>query len=110
MNIKEFRLEKNLTQSGVAQAIGTSSKNIWAWENGLANPSIDMLIKLADLFGVSLDALAGRYTIKDSLYFKMDMDDEEKEFLIKFRCLNKQKQLKTLGYMDALGEKNEQNS
>jgi len=58
--LRELRLEKGLSQKELADKISTSNKTIWAYENGVAIPPLDMLIKLADFFGCSIDFLAGR--------------------------------------------------
>lgn len=60
LRIKELRLEKNLTQGDLAQKIGSTSKSIWAYENQVAVPPLDVLSRLADFFGCSLDYLTGR--------------------------------------------------
>ena len=58
--LKEHREKLGLSQSAVAVKINTSHQNISRWESGRIVPSIDFCIKLADLYGVSLDELVGR--------------------------------------------------
>ena len=58
--LKEQREKLGLTQSMVAKKINTSHQNISRWESGKILPSIDFCVKLADLYGVSLDELIGR--------------------------------------------------
>ena len=57
--LKELRLEKNLTQSELAQETGISQAGIAKWETGDRNPSVDCLIILAKFFGVTIDYLVG---------------------------------------------------
>ena len=57
---KEQREKLGLTQSMVANRINTSHQNISRWESGKILPSIDFCVKLADLYGISLDELVGR--------------------------------------------------
>ena len=66
MNIKEIRVRKNLTQLQVANALGVSSVVYSRYETGNRQPSVDALIRLADLFGVTVDYLLGRQEIEDS--------------------------------------------
>ena len=40
--------------------INTSHQNVSRWESGKILPSINFCVKLADLYGVSLDELVGR--------------------------------------------------
>lgn len=58
-NIKRFRKERGLTQEQLAEALGVTVGAVYKWENGRSTPEISMLLQLADLFGVSLDALVG---------------------------------------------------
>ena len=59
MKLKELRLERNLSQCQVAQAIGTSQRNIGRWENGENEPAAIYIKALAQFFGVSADYLLG---------------------------------------------------
>lgn len=60
MNLKELRLEKGMTQRDVAGAIGCSAKAYSDYERGAREPSIEVFLRLADVFGVTMDALLGR--------------------------------------------------
>lgn len=57
--IKELREERKLLQKQLAIELGVSQVTIARWETGNREPSIDMLIKIAKFFGVSIDYLAG---------------------------------------------------
>lgn len=57
--IKALRLDLGLTQKELANKIGSTAKNIWAYENGTAKPPYDVLIEYAKLFDVSTDYLLG---------------------------------------------------
>ena len=60
-NIKQLRLEKNITQKKLASLIGVSQRLISNYENDSATPPVENLIKIADIFKVSLDFLTDRY-------------------------------------------------
>lgn len=66
MNIKDIRTRKNLTQAEVASALGVSSVVYSRYETGSRQPSIETLVQLADIFGVTVDYLLGRQDIEDS--------------------------------------------
>jgi transcriptional regulator with XRE-family HTH domain len=66
VNIKDIRLRKGLTQSEVATALGVSSVVYSRYENGKRQPSIDTLVQMADIFGVTVAYLLGRQDIEDS--------------------------------------------
>ena len=60
LRIKELRNEQSLTQKELADKINSTSKSIWAYENKIATPPLDVLTKLADTFSCSIDYLTGR--------------------------------------------------
>lgn len=80
MNIKDIRLRKGLTQADVAAALGVSSVVYSRYETGKRQPSIDMLIQMGDIFGVTVDFLLGRQDIEDST-----LSDYELQLLIASR-------------------------
>lgn len=64
--INQLRLSKNLTEQELAKELGTSEQEVISWENGSSAPAYDMLVKIADYFGVSTDYLLGRTDFPDS--------------------------------------------
>ncbi|MBD5534023.1 MAG: helix-turn-helix transcriptional regulator [Lachnospiraceae bacterium] len=58
-NIKQLRMARNLSQVDLAKALGVTKQSISNWENNNIQPSIDMLIHLAEYFSVSTDYLLG---------------------------------------------------
>lgn len=56
-NLKHYRAKLGLTQKQLAQKIGYTEKSVSKWENGSALPTMEMVLKLADLFNLSLDEL-----------------------------------------------------
>ena len=55
--LKEKRKEYQLTQEQVSEKIFVSRKTISNWETGKTTPDIESLIRLANLFDLSLDNL-----------------------------------------------------
>ena len=58
--IKELRLAAGETQTQVAEAIGTTTRQYQRYEAGEQKPGLDYLCALADHFAVTLDYLACR--------------------------------------------------
>ena len=59
--LKELRKERNWTQQKLAEKASLSFNAITKIEQGAAeHPTLKTLLKLADTFGISLDALVGR--------------------------------------------------
>lgn len=56
-NIYRLRTEKNLSQGALADALEVSRQSVSKWENNSAVPELDKLVKMAQLFGISLDEL-----------------------------------------------------
>ena len=55
--LKETRMKLNLTQEQVAEELFVSRQTISNWENEKSYPDIISIIKLSDLYSVSLDEL-----------------------------------------------------
>ena len=58
--LSALRIEFNLSRSQLAAKLNVSVRLISYWENGQRECDFDMLIKIADLFSVSIDYLLGR--------------------------------------------------
>lgn len=55
--IKEARIAAQLTQEQVAESLGVSRQTMSNWENNKTYPDIVNVIKMSDLYAVSLDHL-----------------------------------------------------
>ena len=62
-NIYELRKLNRFTQREVAQRLGISQPSYIRYENGSAEPPLENLVKIADLYDVSVDFLLGRKEI-----------------------------------------------
>lgn len=58
--LKELRKSRKVSQSEAGQIAGITSKQIQRYESGDSEPTLPVLIALADYFNVSLDYLVGR--------------------------------------------------
>lgn len=56
-NLKEARRSCNLTQKQVAMELKVVESCYANWEQGRTEPNIEMLRKLGEIFGVSIDEL-----------------------------------------------------
>ena len=61
-NIKKLREAAGMTQAELAARLQLTTPSVTKWELGRANPTYENLIQLAEIFGVSLDEVAGRKT------------------------------------------------
>lgn len=73
--IKELRLARGLSQVDLADSLGVTKQSVSNWENSNIQPSIDMLIRLANYFSVSTDYILG---MDDRDYIEVTgLDDKE---------------------------------
>ena len=63
-NLKTIRKQKGLSQEELAVRLNVVRQTVSKWEKGLSVPDSDMLIKIADVFEVSVNQLLGG-TISD---------------------------------------------
>lgn len=59
-NIRFYRKSMNMTQEQLANMLNGKKSLVSNYENGYSVPDIETLIKLADIFEISLDELVGR--------------------------------------------------
>ena len=55
--LAELRQEQGLSQEALAERLGVSRQAVSKWERGESSPDTDNLIAVAELYGLSLDAL-----------------------------------------------------
>lgn len=63
-NIKKLRLSRNISQVELARRLNVSKQSVSNWENDNIQPSIEMLVKIANCLDVSTDYLLGLSTKK----------------------------------------------
>lgn len=56
-NLYRLRKGKNMSQGDLADALGVSRQSVSKWETDAATPELDKLMKLSELFHVTLDEL-----------------------------------------------------
>ena len=56
-NISRLRAEQHLSQGDLAEALDVSRQSVSKWETDASVPDLDKLVKLSQVFGVTLDEL-----------------------------------------------------
>ncbi len=81
MKLSELRKQNGMTQLDLADKLGVTDKAVSKWERDLAYPEVENLIKISELFGVSLDLLlkGESPSIETSDVFKREADAVSKE-------------------------------
>lgn len=105
---RECREQRGIAQKNVAISLGVKAPSVSEWENGRSNPSLDNLIALADLFGVTTDYLLGRdnrmMDVKTDLKDGDSFSTGEMALITAFRQLNAKGKEKALAYLRDLNE------
>jgi len=82
--VRQLRQERKWSQAQLADKMGIHQKQVSAYERGRNVPSTEVLIRLADIFDVSLDYLAFEAQGKSA---KVDIKD--RDLLRKFEQIDK---------------------
>lgn len=86
--LTEARLERNISQAELARMIGTQRSNICRLESGIQNPSLDMIIRIADALNKSVSlSLEDKEETMSSLYSLRIYDTELMQFTMEKRGL-----------------------
>ncbi len=84
----EARLERNISQAELARMIGTQRSNICRLESGIQNPSLDMIIRIADALDKSVSlSLEDKEETMPNLYSLRIYDTELMRFTMEKRGL-----------------------
>lgn len=79
--IASLRKRKHMTQEQLAEQVGVSAQAVSKWENDLSCPDINLLPKLAEVFGVTTDNLLGmpepQSPAPEQLGFHLNLGDDE---------------------------------
>jgi transcriptional regulator with XRE-family HTH domain len=104
--LKQLRSARKMTQTRLAQLLEVSPRVYNRWENGIATPHLDTVVRIADLLNVSLDELAGRKDTNGEakihnpelhrLYGKVDQlsDEDQKALLVVLDSLVKRSRMR----------------
>ena len=75
--IAQYRKEKGITQEALAQLLNVTNQAVSKWESDQCCPDIQMLPKLADTFGVTIDALFDRETNRSVDIRNLPWEDDD---------------------------------
>lgn len=75
--ITRLRLNRGYTQQEISDAVRIAQQTYAGYERGRHEPSIETLISLAEIYGVSMDLITGRYSITRNGFIREHIIDEE---------------------------------
>ncbi len=85
--VRELRKKRGLNQKALGDAIGVSQQTVSRIENDIYSTELDLFIKLARFFGVTMEYLAGVSDVPRSPEMEISIRrelDENQEFIIEF--------------------------
>jgi transcriptional regulator with XRE-family HTH domain len=65
--LQNLRKENMLSQEKLADLVGVSRQAVSKWETGLSNPDTENMIKLGEIFNLSIDEIIGRVFVKNKV-------------------------------------------
>ncbi|HHT44008.1 MAG TPA: helix-turn-helix domain-containing protein [Fastidiosipila sp.] len=88
-NIAKFRREMKMTQDQLAEMLAVSPQAVSKWENDVSYPDIELLPKLADIFGVTIDRLFSNEQPPETSYMRPEERKDPDKMLFKINVLSR---------------------
>ena len=98
--IKKLRKEKNITQIRLSIELEVSQETISAYEKGKYYPSAAMLIKLRDIFGVSIDYILGLSDTRFDSLSEANLTEAETYIINLCRKMNTSDRKRAFSYIE----------
>ena len=99
--IKELREEIKMTQVRLSIELEVAQETISAYEHDKHYPSISALIKMREIFNVSIDYIMGFSDVRNPI---QNLNNEEQVVLNFFRMLSKTKKEIAIAYLQGLSD------
>lgn len=101
--IKQLREEKKMTQVRLSIELGVTQVTVSGYEIGKSLPSVSILLKMSELFGVSCDYILGVSEIRTIM--KGIKSDSDIELVSEYNTLTPMEQNMVKAYMQALKDR-----
>lgn len=82
--LKFLRKEQKLTQKTVADNIGIAQQTYAGYESGKHEPSIEIAIRLAEFYGLSLDYITGRFAGTYEEEYRFDEEEYHLDLILRY--------------------------
>lgn len=87
--LREIRKDRNMTQAELGKLLGKTGATVCDWEKGKASPSLEELIRLADIFQVTTDYLLGRVNPYAPFSELVDSWNSKKDYTLNVTIIKK---------------------
>ena len=107
-NLKSLRTEAGVSQSKLAESVGSTQQAIHRYEHEDYEPDIMTMIQIANFFNTSVDYLVGNTGIRHRIekIEKYDLNKEEAVLIDKFRRLSVKHKKSVSVMLDTLIDEN----
>ena len=85
--LKSLRVERNLTQQNLGDAVGVSTVTIRAWERNTKKPAIDALLSLGRVLNISMDTLLD-FHLNNAPNYTLVLTSSERKLLSSYQSLD----------------------
>ena len=105
---KQYREARGFSQKFVALSLGVKAPSISDWEKGKTNPTIENLIALSKILGVSCDELLGLRENALDVVSQNDnvfsLSNDEKDLILVLRSMNHEARGRVLWFINTLAD------
>ena len=101
--IKELRESKGMTQVRLSIELEVSQETVSAYEKGKHYPSVDVLLKMSDIFDSSIDYILGLSDIKRPIS-SAELSADDLNIISSYRSLPSNKKAMVLAYIQGLSD------
>ena len=108
IRLKELRKQNNLTQKFICEKINIPRRTYNSYEQGLCEPGIEVLKKIADLYEISLDFLTDHQLYNKPAGEFYQLTDKQKELIPYIKNLDDGTCMRVLGYLDKISQEQEE--
>lgn len=105
--LKELRIKSDMNQTQLAQMLNLKSSAISKYEKRITQPGISTLIKLSEIYGVSIDYLVGASDIENP-YSIEQVSPTEANLIARYRKLSFENRIRIDERIKFLSEKQTQ--
>lgn len=85
--LKSLRVERNLTQQNLGDAVGVSTVTIRAWERNTKKPAMDALLSLGRVLNISMDTLLDFHS-NNAPNYTLVLTSSERKLLSSYQSLD----------------------
>lgn len=102
--IKQLRKEKNMTQIRLSIELDVSQETVSAYESGKHFPSVQILLKMSEIFNASCDYILGLSDIR-CIQNGGEYNSDEIALISLYRILSPSEKKMTKAYMQGIFDK-----